>query len=120
FKRSQQNQQETIVIHSWQSCCQQKPLVKIRSAQVVKIQSAPTPLETTDKAQAQQLHENWKSQSWSEKMNVDIGPSDLTLSQAFKRVWNEDGKLRNSKSPQTIEIKINNVVEYFDPTGWST
>jgi class 3 adenylate cyclase len=42
-KKKEKGKQETgIVIHSWKQSNQHKPLVKIQSAQVVKIQSAPT------------------------------------------------------------------------------
>jgi hypothetical protein len=42
-RKKEKGKQETgIVIHSWKQSNQQKPLVKIQSAQVVKIQSAPT------------------------------------------------------------------------------
>jgi hypothetical protein len=41
-KREKGKQETGIVIHSWKQSNQQKPLVKIQSAQVVKIQSAPT------------------------------------------------------------------------------
>ena len=44
-RKKEKGKQETgIVIHSWKQSNQQKPLVKIQSAQVVKIQSAPTQL----------------------------------------------------------------------------
>jgi hypothetical protein len=43
IRKKEKGKQETgIVIHSWKQSNQQKPLVKIQSAQVVKIQSAPT------------------------------------------------------------------------------
>jgi hypothetical protein len=43
-RKKEKGKQETgIVIHSWKQSNQHKPLVKIQSAQVVKIQSAPTP-----------------------------------------------------------------------------
>ena len=46
-RKKEKGKQETgIVIHSWKQSNQHKPLVKIQSAQVVKIQSAPTPLRT--------------------------------------------------------------------------
>jgi hypothetical protein len=42
-RKKEKGKQETgIVIHSWKQSNQHKPLVKIQSAQVVKIQSAPT------------------------------------------------------------------------------
>ena len=41
-KKEKGKQEKGIVIHSWKQSNQQKPLVKIQSAQVVKIQSAPT------------------------------------------------------------------------------
>ena len=47
MKRNQQNQQAGIVIHSWRSNCQLKPLVRIQLAQVASIQLAPTVTEPT-------------------------------------------------------------------------
>jgi hypothetical protein len=41
-KKEKGKQEKGIVIHSWKQSNQHKPLVKIQSAQVVKIQSAPT------------------------------------------------------------------------------
>jgi hypothetical protein len=42
-RKKEKGKQETgIVVHSWKQSNQQKPLVKIQSAQVFKIQSAPT------------------------------------------------------------------------------
>jgi hypothetical protein len=43
-KKEKGKQEKGIVIHSWKQSNQHKPLVKIQSAQVVKIQSAPTTL----------------------------------------------------------------------------
>jgi hypothetical protein len=44
-RKKEKGKKETgIVIHSWKQSNQHKPLVKIQSALVVKIQSAPTDL----------------------------------------------------------------------------
>jgi hypothetical protein len=58
-RKKEKGKQETgIVIHSWKQSNQHKPLVKIQSAQVVKIQSAPTML-------GHQHRDNWLERWWA-------------------------------------------------------
>lgn len=69
--------------------------------------------QSRDKVQAQRIHDQWLADSLEKRLRVKLADTKLTLGSAFERVWREDAKWRASKGPNTIRIKVANVLAYF-------